>query len=98
MAFTYDKKEVDNWIVEIIDNRGRTAHAYPNDILFPLKLGGKSVYEKQVIVPETLKSGQYKLKICGLLKDSRKLCQETEAFHIEGEQVKSKSADWRNFQ
>lgn len=89
VTFAYDQGEVDNWNVELTDGRDHTAHAYSTDIIFPQKIGGKLVYVKQVHVPETLKSGEYKVKICGLLKDGRKLCQKSDAFHIEGDQMES---------
>ena len=76
--------------MELTDGRDHTAHAYSTDIIFPQKIGGKLVYVKQVHVPETLKSGEYKVKICGLLKDGRKLCQKSDAFHIEGDQMECK--------
>ena len=76
--------------MELTDGREHTAHAYSTDIIFPQKIGGKLVYVKQVHVPETLKSGEYKVKICGLLKDGRKLCQKSDAFHIEGDQMECK--------
>lgn len=90
VTFAYDQGEVDNWNVELTDGRDHTAHAYSTDIIFPQKIGGKLVYVKQVHVPETLKSGEYKVKICGLLKDGRKLCQKSDAFHIEGDQMECK--------
>lgn len=90
VAFAYEKGDVDNWHLEILYSRGGTAYEYPDDIIFPQNRGGKSIYEKNVVVPQSLKSGEYKLKICGWLKDNRKLCQETAAFHIEGEQLESK--------
>ena len=90
VSFAYEKGDIDNWLLKILDSRGRTAHAYPNDIIFPQDRGGKSIYEKNVVVPESLKSGEYKLNICGWLKDNTKLCQESAVFHIEGEQLKGK--------
>ncbi|XP_022784782.1 bifunctional arginine demethylase and lysyl-hydroxylase JMJD6-like [Stylophora pistillata] len=84
-----DQGEIDTWSMEVTDSKGHTAHAYPSDIIFPQKTGGKSVYEKHVLVPETLKSGEYKLKICGSLKGGRKLCQKSDTFYIEGDQVES---------
>lgn len=66
--------------MELTDGRDHTAHTYSTDIIFPQKIGEKLVYVKQVHVPETLKSGEYKVKICGLLKDGRKLCQKSDAF------------------
>ncbi|KAJ7331682.1 hypothetical protein OS493_019276 [Desmophyllum pertusum] len=72
VAFAYDKEEVDNWLLEILDNQGSTVHAFPNDIIFPQHRGGKTIYKKNVVVPEILKSGEYKLRICGRPKDNRK--------------------------
>lgn len=90
IAFAYDEAEIDKWLFEILENKGKAVYAYPDDIIIPQIRGGKSVYEKNLVVPETLKSGQYQLKICGWLKDNKKLCQKTAAFHIEGDQIKSK--------
>lgn len=90
VAFAYDEAEIDKWLFEILENKGKAVYAYPDDIIIPQIRGGKSVYEKNLVVPETLKSGQYRLKICGWLKDNKKLCQKTAAFHIEGDQIKSK--------
>lgn len=89
VAFAYDEAEIDKWLFEILENKGKAVYAYPDDIIIPQIRGGKSVYEKNLVVPETLKSGQYRLKICGWLKDNKKLCQKTAAFHIEGDQIKS---------
>lgn len=90
VAFAYDEAEIDKWLFEILENKGKAVYAYPDDIIIPQIRGGKSVYEKNLVVPETLKSGQYQLKICGWLKDNKRLCQKTAAFHIEGDQIKSK--------
>ena len=89
VAFVYDDEEADKWFIEILDNEGKIVHSYPSDILFPEKRGERMIYEKYVIVPETLKGGEHKLRICGLLKDKNKICKETDAFHIEGDQMKS---------
>lgn len=86
-----DQGEIDTWSMEVTDSKGHTAHAYPSDIIFPQKTGEKSVYVKHVLVPETLKSGEYRLKICGSLKGGRKLCQKSDTFYIEGDQVECKS-------
>ena len=91
VAFAYDEGEIDKWFFEIFDNKGKTVHAYPDDIILPQIRGGKSVYEKNLVVPESLKTGEYQLRICGWLKDNNKVCQKTAAFHIEGDQMKSKS-------
>ena len=89
VAFVYDDEEADKWLLEILDNEGKIVHSYPSDILFPEKRGERMIYEKSVIVSETLKGGEHKLRICGLLKDKNKICKETDAFHIEGDQMKS---------
>ena len=89
VSFAYSEEEADKWILEILDNRGKIVQSYPPDILFPEKRGGKMIYEKHVIVPETLRGGEYKLRICAWLKDKQKLCKKTDAFHIEGDQQTS---------
>lgn len=91
VAFAYDQGDIDTWFLEILDKEGRAVYTYPDDIIISQIRGGKSIYEKNIVVPESLKSGEYRLRICGWLKDNRKLCQNTAAFHIEGEQLKSKS-------
>ena len=90
VAFAYDEGEIDKWLFEILDNKIKAVYAYPDDIIIPQIRGGKSVYEKNLVVPESLKSGEYRLRICGWLKDNKKVCQNTAAFHIEGDQMKSK--------
>ena len=91
MAFAYDEGEIDKWLLEIVDDKGKAVYSYPDDIIIPQIRGGKSVYEKNLVVPESLKSGEYHLRICGWLKDNKKVCQKTAVFHIEGDQMKSKS-------
>jgi len=91
VAFAYDEGEIDKWLLEILDNQSKAVYSYPDDIIIPQIRGGKSVYEKNLVVPESLKSGEYRLRICGWMKDNKKVCQKTVAFHIEGDQMKSKS-------
>lgn len=91
VTFAYDGEEADKWLMEILDHTGDTVHSYSADILFPEKRGGKMIYEKHVIVPVALKGGQHKLRICGWLKDKKKICKETDAFQIEGDQLKCES-------
>lgn len=91
VAFAYDEGEIDKWLLEILDNQSKAVYSYPDDIIIPQIRGGKSVYEKNLVVPESLKSGEYRLRICGWMKDNKKVCQKTAAFHIEGDQMKSKS-------
>jgi len=79
--------------MEILDHTGDTVHSYSADILFPEKRGGKMIYEKHVIVPVALKGGQHKLRICGWLKDKKKICKETDAFQIEGDQLKYREGE-----
>lgn len=89
VTFAYNEEEADKWLLELLDNRGEIVHSYPADILFPEKRGGKMIYKKHVIVPETLTGGEHKLRICGWLKDKNKICQESNVFHIEGDQIPS---------
>jgi len=98
VAFAYDEGEIDKWLFEILDNKGKAVYPYPDDIIIPQIRGGKSVYEKNLVVPESLKSGKYRLTICGWLKDNKKVCQKTAAFHIEGDQVKSKLVSLKHSQ
>lgn len=90
VRFAYDDAEAEEWFLEILDNKGKSIHSYPADILFPEKRGEKMIYEKHIIVPEWLKGGEHKLRICGLMmKERNKVCSESNAFHIEGDQTKS---------
>ena len=61
VAFAYDEGEIDKWLFEILDKKGKAVYAYPEDIIIPLVRGGKSVYEKNLVVPESLKSDKYQL-------------------------------------
>lgn len=90
VRFAYDDAEAEEWFLEILDNKGKSLHSYPADILFPEKRGEKMIYEKHIIVPEWLKGGEHKLRICGLMmKERNKVCSESNAFHIEGDQTKN---------
>lgn len=78
--------------MEILDDKSREiVHSYSADVLLPEKRGERTIYEKNAIVPDTLKSGDHKLRVCGMMNDKNKICNETDAFHIEGDQRKGKN-------
>ena len=89
VTFTFIDDNADNWLVEILDDERQIVQSYPADILLPEKRGERMVYEKHVIVPETLKSGDHRLRVCGMMNDKKNICNETNAFHIEGNQRES---------
>lgn len=93
VTFTFIDDNADNWLVEILDDERQIVQSYPADILLPEKRGEIMVYEKYVIVPETLKSGDHRLRVCGMMSDKKNICNETDAFRIEGNQRESLDSD-----
>lgn len=91
VTFANNEENADSWLMEILDDKSREiVHSYPAGLLLPEKRGERTIYEKNAIVPDTLKSGDHKLRVCGMTNDKRKICNETDAFHIEGDQRKGK--------
>ncbi|XP_074625809.1 uncharacterized protein LOC141884027 isoform X2 [Acropora palmata] len=94
VTFAHNEENVDSWLMEILDDKSREiVHSYPADLLLPEKRGERTIYEKNAIVPDTLKSGDHKLRVCAMMNDKNKICNETDAFHIEGDQRKDENRE-----